>query len=175
MYFNDHSGASIEDVRAHLDGLLPKSSSNLEAEFRSETTWITDEARNTLVNSTPRRFCCLFVDEICLESLEFPFPRERPAVKLVVRDWENGWSPEERLQEISSPWHDGITDCMEEDVGWMYMSVNRYVEFYANLLTSDWDDVYLRPPWMDCVHYEATEIGHWRRKVDVKEKSNPET
>lgn len=68
----------------------------------------------------------LFVDDICIESLEH---MKFPMVKLLDKQWGH-LSPEERNYEIHPDWHDGTTNMDEEDIGWIYMSTCNYVDFY---------------------------------------------
>lgn len=93
---------------------------------------------------------CLFVDDICLESLEHMM---EPVLKLLERQWGH-LEPAERGYIIHPEWEDGQTDEEEEDVGWTYMTVGDYVSTYAHLTSGSalWLDYYARPPTMvdDC-------------------------
>jgi hypothetical protein len=71
----------------------------------------------------------LFVDDICLESLDH---MASPVVKIMSKQWEN-LTIEERNYEVYPGWEDGTTEMDEEDVGWMYMHVGEYAELYDKL------------------------------------------
>ncbi|KAJ5875525.1 uncharacterized protein N7473_012872 [Penicillium subrubescens] len=55
----------------------------------------------------------LFVDDICLESLDH---MHRPVVKIMSKQWPT-LTPEERNYEVNPGWEDGTTEMGEEDVG----------------------------------------------------------
>ncbi|PVH85899.1 hypothetical protein DL98DRAFT_393991, partial [Cadophora sp. DSE1049] len=152
-------GASIDEVRAHFQTWVPKS---LESRLMPDTTSTIKDLALRRATTAPRYEYCLLVDEISLESLDYPFPGRSLVVKLVCRDWEIDLTVEEKLQEVPPPYHAGITEYDEEDVGWMYMSLDNYMEFYTDLQASDWDDVYMRPPYLDGSEDETNMIGHWR-------------
>lgn len=61
--------------------------------------------------------------------------------------------------------HDGVTEYHEEDVGWMYMPVSEYVNWYGRLHDSinGWDGTYVRPPYLYGYVIEDDYIGSWRR------------
>lgn len=124
------------------------------------------------VNIKPRYKYCLVVDEICLESVEQP-RAVFPVVKLLYRDWENEWSSEERLQGVQPPFHDGITDSIDEDVGWMYMWLSSYMKTYESFHEWDWDDMYMRPPFVDSTCDETNMVGHWRAKNELNDEKQP--
>ncbi|KGO55317.1 hypothetical protein PEX2_031560 [Penicillium expansum] len=104
----------------------------------------------------------LFVDDICLESLDH---MDSPVVKIMYKQWGD-LRPEERDYEIDPEWHDGTTDEEEEDVGWMYMSISEYVETYDRFAWTRmalWHEEYLRPPQMiDYFCDETRQPGFWR-------------
>ncbi|CAK7236558.1 hypothetical protein SEUCBS140593_009660 [Sporothrix eucalyptigena] len=91
---------------------------------------------------------CLYFDRACLESLEHEQPQ--PVIKLLVKDWQ----PAEPLHNNSSSptdppghWEDGVTNEAEEDVGWMYIDLNGYVDTYGQLDDPDWwHELYVRAP-----------------------------
>ena len=159
-------------MREHFNAWAPES---LRSRLRPDTTCTIEDIGHTGVDTTPRYLYCLVVDEICLESLEYPFPGSCPAVKLVLGDWQSPWSPEEKLQEICEPFHDGFTEYDEEDVGWMYMPVDSYVDLYTNLQVDGWDN-YVRPPYtLHTFGDESKLVGHWRRKLQKKSSPVVET
>lgn len=140
---------------------MPK---NLEARLRPDTTCTISDVSHLSVDITPRYNYCLVVDEICLESIEHPEALES-VVKLIWRDWECPWSPEEKLQGVQPPFHGGITEFAEEDVGWMYLPLLFYMDKYENFHNWCWDDMYVRPPFIDGTEDQTNMVGHWRRKV----------
>ncbi|KAF9888673.1 hypothetical protein FE257_008431 [Aspergillus nanangensis] len=100
---------------------------------------------------------CLFVDELCLESLR---EMRSPVVKLLWKQWGQ-LQEHERTYSVNPEWHDGSTDEEEEDVGWMYMSVSDYVEWYERLHEPEyWYGAYARPPTM---YGELETPGFWRK------------
>jgi hypothetical protein len=111
--------------------------------------------------STPRYEYCLVVDDICLESVEHPGVNS-PVVKLLCKDWESPFPPEERDYAVPAPFHDGATEYEEEDVGWMYMPLQEYLYKYHWLGKGDWDEQYVRPPYIDGTETESEVVGHWR-------------
>jgi hypothetical protein len=106
--------------------------------------------------------CALFVDEICLESLDH---MSSPVVKILYKQWGN-LTPEERNYKIHPEWHDGETDEEEEDVGWMYMAADEYAATYNDFEWTHmaiWHDLYLRPPQMIEYFGEQQHLpGYWR-------------
>ncbi|KFZ11689.1 hypothetical protein V502_07453 [Pseudogymnoascus sp. VKM F-4520 (FW-2644)] len=164
--------ASVDEVRAHFQAWVPK---NLEARLHPGTKCTISDVDYLSVDITPRYKYCLVVDEICLESVEHP-EGLGPVVKLVCRDWECLWSPEEKLQGVQPPFHDGITEYYDEDVGWMYMPLLFYMDKYDNFHDWCWDDMYVRPPFIDGSEDETDMVGRWRRKKVVnQEKEVSET
>lgn len=110
---------------------------------------------------------CLFVDDICLESLDHMF---FPVVKLLYKQWGR-LEPHERTYEVHPSWEDGVTDIDEEDVGWMYMDICSYVDEYARLEPYwAWYDEYLRPPSM--MDLDQSEYpGFWRKDKSEKREA----
>ncbi|RDW83596.1 uncharacterized protein DSM5745_03922 [Aspergillus mulundensis] len=115
----------------------------------------------------PRFNYCLFADEICLESMdEMP---SSPVVKLLNRDWVRPRTARDVLGPNSEykicddhGYHDGITDDPDEDVGWMYMPVHCYIDYFDRLMEPmDWDHAYRRPPEMEM---QVMLPGWWRKK-----------
>jgi hypothetical protein len=108
---------------------------------------------------------CLYVDEICVESVEH-MKSAGTLVKLVCRDWENPWSPEERLKPIHPPYHDRITEYHEEDVGLMYMPIHCYMNRYEgfNHWAAGWDNFYIRPPFTEGPDHGEHVVGFGRTK-----------
>ncbi|RMJ20770.1 hypothetical protein PHISP_08360 [Aspergillus sp. HF37] len=105
---------------------------------------------------------CVFVDDICLESLDH---MTLPVVKLLYKQW-GPLEPHERNYKVHPWWEDGTTEIDEEDVGWMYIDICSYVDSYNRLDESwKWHDEYLRPPSM--VGLEDSESpGFWRKSKD---------
>jgi hypothetical protein len=79
---------------------------------------------------------CLLVDEVCLEPLDMGVS---PVVKLVWKDLQTRGKAEAKVAVMvalaptqwvasSEGWEDGVTDCDEEDVSWMFVPVADYVD-----------------------------------------------
>lgn len=87
-------------------------------------------------------------------------------MKLLCKDWADPLSPEERKNAVVHPgFHDGVTEYDEEDVGWMYMPVAEYVDWYVRLSgLQGWEDTYVRPPYIDGSEREDQLPGAWRLK-----------
>ena len=153
------SGASINEVRTHFHIWVSES---LKSRLKLGAASAAKDLAMRRATSTPRYEYCLVVDEICLESLDYPLPGKSPVVKLVCRDWEMYLTPEQMLKDTPWPYHADITEYDEEDVGWMYMSLDNYMDYYTDLQASDWDDVYRRPPYIDGSEDETNMIGDWR-------------
>ncbi|KAL2837238.1 hypothetical protein BJY01DRAFT_221173 [Aspergillus pseudoustus] len=100
---------------------------------------------------------CLFVDDICLESLDH---MSCPVVKVLCR-FSGARGPDERDYIVHPEYEDGETDDEEENVGWMYTSVVDDCETYVRLVeANDWYDEYCRPPWLK--FYDEDEFpGFW--------------
>lgn len=118
----------------------------------------------------PRWNFCVFVDDICLESLDHMC---LPVVKLLYKQWGH-LEPHERNYDVHPWWEDGVTDIDEEDAGWMYMYISEYVDLYSRLDEYwHWHDVVVRPP--DMADLEDSECpGFWRKErvwVDRTEES----
>ncbi|KAG6033325.1 hypothetical protein E4U19_006662 [Claviceps sp. Clav32 group G5] len=165
-------GASIDQVRGHFQSWI---SENIESRLRPQVTSLSYNRYIELVYMTPRYKYCLYVDDLCIESLDQDHA-DCPVVKILDKDWEP-YTPEQ-IKEIEeaeglgivgdgttpAPFLDGLTDDWEEDVGWMYMPVISYLDRYFALVKWDWLDVYVRPPYIDWTEDESTFIGHWRNK-----------
>ncbi|KAG6064411.1 hypothetical protein E4U32_000236 [Claviceps aff. humidiphila group G2b] len=166
-------GASIDQARAHFRSWIPE---NIKSRLRPETTDLDDITYKNLADMTPRYKYCLYVDDLCIESLDQD-DVDCPVVKILDKDWEP-YTPEEikELEESEglgvigdgttpAPFLDGLTDDLKEDVGWMYMPVVYYLDRYFNLVKDDWYEQYVRPPYIDgWGEDESTFIGHWRNK-----------
>ncbi|KAM0461429.1 hypothetical protein ACHAPV_004134 [Trichoderma viride] len=117
-------GATSHQVREHFQSWSAKS---LEDRLRPGVTDLEYELDWVFAKSTPRYKYCLFADDICLESMD-QSGCDMPVVKILCKDWECPWSPEEMSRPVPAPYHDGVTEYDEEDVGWMYMPLNFYTE-----------------------------------------------
>lgn len=155
------SGATTHDVRYHFLEWAPRA---LEARLKPGVS--TDALSMIDTTDTARYKFCLMVDEICLESLDHDQENMNwPVVKVINCDW-GPLSLEERQYEIHPDYHDGETDDWEEEVGWMYLPVHQYVEWYDLLSESwqDWWEFYVRPPYIDRTETSDELVGSWRKK-----------
>ncbi|KAI1369131.1 hypothetical protein F5Y08DRAFT_293685 [Xylaria arbuscula] len=152
-------GATSDQVRDHFRSWVATS---LEQRLRPGATDSPEDVGWLCATSTPRYQFCLFVDDICLESVDHP-GTHTPVIKILDKDWESPFPPEERNYTVPAPYHDGATEYMEEDVGWMYMQPIDYLGKYTLLGQWDWDSQYVRPPYQDGLEDEDSLIGHWRQ------------
>ncbi|KAL4873058.1 hypothetical protein BDV12DRAFT_182681 [Aspergillus spectabilis] len=108
----------------------------------------------------PRYNFCLFVDEICLESLDY---MSMPVVKVLCR-FSGVRGENEREYTVYPGYEDGETEEEEEDVGWMYRAVVNYCGIYVRLMeATDWYEEYVRPPGL--IFCDEDEFpGFWRKK-----------
>ncbi|KAL5356161.1 hypothetical protein BJX96DRAFT_162241 [Aspergillus floccosus] len=134
IFLNDRSkfnGATSHDVRDHFNIWTNAQT----AQISMRGWWLKNAARYNF---------CLFVDEICLESLVHM--EGDPVVKVLSRG-SMYLPPEERDYQVHPNWEDGVTDEPDEYVGWTYARANEYVDWYDNLCEDwVWPDVYNRPP-----------------------------
>lgn len=158
---NRPSEASIYQVRRHFQAWVPE---NLKTRLRPGATDLDDDVDWVYATTTPRYEYCIYVDDVCLESLYQPGPNF-PVVKLLCKTWESPFPPEEMGDYlVPAPFHDGVTTDWEEDVGWMYLPVVEYLYKYYLLLKTSWDEQYARPPFIDGYEDESNFVGHWRRE-----------
>ncbi|KAG6116883.1 hypothetical protein E4U13_001561 [Claviceps humidiphila] len=159
-------GASMDQVRAHFRSWIPE---NIKSRLRPEATDLDDITYKHLADMTPRYKYCLYVDDLCIESLDQDEDDSKcPVVKILNKDWEP-YTLEE-IKELGTiyngttpaPFLDGFTNDLAEDVGWMYMPVVYYLDRYFNLVKDDWHEQYMRPPFI--TGFESTFIGNWRKK-----------
>ncbi|KAM5492268.1 hypothetical protein MaudMau93_001572 [Microsporum audouinii] len=168
----------IMDDKAKFDGVT---SHDIRGHF---TSWVFDilpdimvtpptesELQLTLVNHPhgkgrerdfgTRYNFCLFVDDICLESVDH---MDLPAVKLLAKHF-GARDPAERDYIIHPDYEDGETDNEEEDVWWMYLEVYNYVEMYDLLEETDWwYKQYQRPPLLpydSLAHQNPGLLAQW--------------
>ncbi|CEJ62376.1 hypothetical protein PMG11_10877 [Penicillium brasilianum] len=138
------NGATSHEVRDHFDVWVEEQLSLVA----SSPEKLQDLGKPPEYTFGARFNYALFVDDICLESLEH---MTSPVVKVLYKQWGN-LTPEERNYEIHPDWHDGTTEMDEEDVGWMYMRTGYFVEVYDKCEWSHldmWYYFYLRPPQID--------------------------
>ncbi|KAG5915597.1 hypothetical protein E4U61_004446 [Claviceps capensis] len=133
----------LDRARRHFQSWIPE---NIKTRLWPVVTDLSDIRYNYLVDMTPRYKYCLYVDDLCIESLD---QDGVPVVKILDKAWEP-YTPEE-LKELEesedlgamadgstpAPFHDGFTDDWEEDVGWIYMPVRYHLDRYFTLLK--WD------------------------------------
>ncbi|KAM5451182.1 hypothetical protein MaudCBS49596_003887 [Microsporum audouinii] len=102
---------------------------------------------------------CLFVDDICLESLKH---MTWPVVKLLHK-LDGAREPGNRGYTVYPGWEDGESDCAEEAVGWMYIRVMECMDMYEMFMDPDaWHNVYCRPPFTCEISDRSKAPGHWR-------------
>ncbi|KAG5951735.1 hypothetical protein E4U53_002384 [Claviceps sorghi] len=163
-------GATSHDVRHHFQSWVAE---ELEARLRPDATDLEADATWLRASSTPRYLYCLFADDICLESMAHPGVNS-PVVKILDRNW-GPLGPDERNYTVAAPFHDGTTEYLEEDVGWMYMPLADYMWKYEWLARDDWDSMYVRPPYIDGTEEESDMVGHWRKesRAEIEAASEP--
>jgi valyl-tRNA synthetase len=153
-------GATSHDIRDHFIAWvaeeLPKVVSQPN-EFFEREEFNSIGLRREWTLGTRYNFC-LFVDDICIESLD---EMRYPVVKLLWGQW-GPLKPHERNYVIHPEYEDGETDEDDEDVGWTYMSVDDYMRYYNHLNEYDWwYNFYARPPYM--VEQYGKIPGSWRK------------
>ncbi|KAG5986780.1 hypothetical protein E4U52_008281, partial [Claviceps spartinae] len=167
-------GAPMDQVRAHFRSWIPE---NINSRLRPEATDLDDITYKHLAGMTPRYKYCLYVDDLCIESLDQDeTDSDCLAVKILDKDWEP-YTPEDikELEESEglgvigdgttpAPFLDGLTDDLKENVGWMYMPVMFYLEKYFMLVKDEWDEQYVRPPYIYGWEDGGRFIGQWRNK-----------
>ncbi|KAI0863674.1 hypothetical protein F4860DRAFT_467478 [Xylaria cubensis] len=155
-----HHGATTHVVRDHFLQWVPK---DLQSRLSESSKASIKDLELTGATDCPRYEYCILIDDLCLESLDYP-SMNSPVVKLIWRRW-GPLDQNERQAPIYPGFHDGETEYYEEDVGWMYMPVQYYLDRYDDLGHSDWDNVYVRPPFIEGDETEDEFPGHWRRNI----------
>ncbi|KAK4871129.1 hypothetical protein LT330_000366 [Penicillium expansum] len=145
------NGATSHDIRDHFNAWVTGQLPQIVASPKELENLQSDD-HNGLGHQYflgPRYNFCLFVDDFCLESLElFEKALCGPIVKILSKPWGN-LTPQERNYKIHPEWHDGETDEEYEMVGWMYMPIHSYVQWFDTLeVPSNWEAYYIRPPMM---------------------------
>lgn len=156
------SGATSHEVRDHFLQWVPYELNSRLKPSASDPSQFS--AAWACASSTARYEFCLFVDDMCLESLVHR-SHHGPVVKVLNKDWGN-LTPEERVYTIHPDYHDGATDDEFEEVGWMYLPIDRYLDWY-DLLSEhqyDWWRFYVRPPYFDWTESKDDVVGWWRNK-----------
>ncbi|KAG5964684.1 hypothetical protein E4U57_004955 [Claviceps arundinis] len=135
-------GASIDQARHHFRSWIPK---NIKSRLRPEAADLHDTAYRYLVEMTPRYRYCLYVDDECIESLNED-DGDCPVVKILEKTWEPYTREEiEELEKTGIGYLDldgttlprfphGLTNNLEENLGWMYMPVGYFVDKYFTIL-----------------------------------------
>lgn len=155
-------GATSHEIRDHFNGWvageLPRIVTGSDILQRLQENSSDNLGPEAVLG--PQWNFCVFVDDICLESLDH---MTFPVVKVLYKQW-GPLEPHERDYKIHPWWEDGVTEIDEEDVGWMYIDICSYVDLYNRLDESwKWHDVYLRPPYM--IGLEDSEFpAFWRSK-----------
>lgn len=157
-----YEGATSHDIRDHfhswVTGELPTVLKDPSA--CDDATLGTDEGSAVELQLGSRYNFCLFIDDICLESLD---NMDIPVIKLLCR-FRGYREPGHRKYRVHPEFEDGETDIDEEDVGWMYMNVAEYCSHYSDLVDREgWYGMYLRPPCMMLMD-DSQIPGHWRTK-----------
>ncbi|KUL89360.1 hypothetical protein ZTR_03662 [Talaromyces verruculosus] len=162
-------GATSHEVRDHFTKWV-------QDELIHKVPDAPEEIHRALTNCPPDSLCpeaclgprynfCLFVDDICLESLH---EMSTPVMKILWKEPARR-EPNDRQYDVNPDWEDGETDDWEEDVGWMYIRVDEYFKFY-DLFEDDswWYDFYSRPPYMlySGLCFPGDIPGSWRPKSD---------
>ncbi|KAG5929742.1 hypothetical protein E4U42_004669 [Claviceps africana] len=146
-------GATSHEVRDHFHSWVAE-----DIKFRLPPK-VTELATEDAMWMNPRYLYCLFADDICLESMRYPGTNS-PVVKILDKSW-GPLSPEKRNYKVAAPFHDGVTEEIEEDVGWMYLPLDYYMWKYEGLARNDWYTTYMRPPYIDGDEEESELIGYW--------------
>ncbi|KAK5636389.1 hypothetical protein RRF57_012101 [Xylaria bambusicola] len=157
-------------VREHFRAWASK---NLAARLKADASITIENISWKPATFTARYQFCLFIDSVCLESLDHTGSVNGlnfPVVKLLDKEWPGpDVSPEERRKLVEQS---DINDfeipedyADEADVGWMYMPLYQYVEWYDLIChPSSWHEIYVRPPYVSGGdNDEASLPGHWRR------------
>ncbi|EEH33432.1 hypothetical protein PAAG_04482 [Paracoccidioides lutzii Pb01] len=150
-------GASSHVVRDHFNHWVQEEMAKLpklpESEREEE-----DVLRKNIISETRYNFC-LFIDDICLESVEH---MTEPVVKLLCR----GWGPlpvNKRAYTVHPNFEDGNTANENEDVGWRYIEVLSCFQFYDKLHEPRrWRVHYARPPYWPYQNVHGVP-GFWRK------------
>lgn len=160
-----YDGATSHDIRDHFTSwvfnALPDIMVNTPTESQLQLTLVNDPHSMGLEHVFGTRYnFCLFVDDICLESVEH---MDIPVVKLLAKHF-GARDPEDRNYTIHPDFEDGETAMEEEDVGWMYLEVYTYAEMYNALEEEEWwYELYRRPPLLPYDSPSDQNPGSWRK------------
>ncbi|EGE00099.1 hypothetical protein TESG_07421 [Trichophyton tonsurans CBS 112818] len=163
-------GATSHDIRDHfatwvVDTVTPKLITALsESEMKQLRDPYKEDPGPEWTMGARYNFC-LFIDDICLESMEHMI---NPVVKMLAKNF-GARRPEDRNYAVYPGWEDGETEESDEDVGWMYTWVMESVSNYDKMMeTHEWYDEYRRPPGIWYSLGESDFPGHWRKCTNVK-------
>jgi hypothetical protein len=163
-------GAGLEEIREHfhrwsVDELQRNWCADREPATEDEITGAAGST-NYLFRAGSRYNFCFLVDDICLESLE---KMNIPVIKLVSghRTPESEQDEAEEDEEDEKlDWEGGKTNGEFEDVGWMYVGTDEYIDVQNQLQEDDfWPEMYLRPPLMRWEDDFNDLPGFWRRSA----------
>ncbi|KAI3333524.1 hypothetical protein F4824DRAFT_490890 [Ustulina deusta] len=170
LHVIDDNGVTSHQVREHFRAWASK---NLAARLKADAGTTIEDISWKPATFTARYQFCLFIDSVCLESLDHTESVNGlnfPVVKLLDKEWPRpDLSPEERQKLVEQP---DINDfeipedyADEADVGWMYVPLYQYVEWYDSICRpSSWHDIYVRPPYVSSGDNDECSLpGHWRR------------
>ncbi|KAF3898090.1 hypothetical protein GTR04_0210 [Trichophyton interdigitale] len=157
-------GATSHDIRDHFTGwvadtVAPKMITALSESAMKQLRDPYKEDHSLEWFLGARYNFCLFIDDICLESMEH---MRRPVVKMLAKNF-GARKPEDRNYAVYPGWEDGETEEGDEEVGWMYIWALEIVSQYDEMMETDfWYTIYNRPPRM---WNNITDItpGSWRK------------
>ncbi|EFR02318.1 hypothetical protein MGYG_05315 [Nannizzia gypsea CBS 118893] len=166
IYMDDKAkfeGATSHDIRDHFNNWVADTLTEQMDTTPSEQQELRDPCKNesfiTWSLGTRYNFC-LFVDDICLESLDH---MRWPVIKVLAKNFGMR-GPGDRDYIVHPGWEDGETEEGEEEVGWMYTEVLELVSFYNTLMRIEpWYYRYCRPPSMFPPFDKSKFPGHWRK------------
>lgn len=158
-------GTTSHDIRDHFtawvaDTVEPKMITALsESEMKQLRDPYKEDPGPEWTMGTRYNFC-LFIDDICLESMEH---MSNPVVKMLAKNF-GARKPEHRNYAVYPGWEDGESEESDEEVGWMYTWVMENVSNYDKMMRTEvWYDEYRRPPGIWYALDESQLPGHWRK------------
>jgi valyl-tRNA synthetase len=157
------NGATSHIVRDHFQSWVENQLDAQNGSAGCESPAAAADLELKIRGLAPRYNFCLFVDEICLESLDY---MSMPVVKVLCR-FSGVRGENEREYTVYPKYEDGETEEDEEAVGWMYREVVDYCGIYFRLMeAADWYEEYVRPPGLMFCDEDGFP-GFWR-KMGIK-------